>query len=837
MARPEILAPAGGREQFMAAIAAGADAVYLGLKEFNARARAANFSLEELASILPVARKANVKVLVTLNVLIKQSEIARLIDILSELEWLGVYAVIVQDLGAAALIRAHFPGLRLHASTQMAVHNEEGVHQASKLGFRRVVLARELTVREISRIRSAFTPDVMEIEVFCHGSLCYSYSGLCFFSGAEDARSGNRGECAYTCRKPYKIIGEPGFGFLFSMRDLDTSDMVEELAAAGVDALKIEGRKKDAQFVASSVGLYRTKLGRRGLSLEPQSERDFAHDLDYSYQRETTSFFLKGRYYENVIDLDNPTHKGSLAGIIRRVKGREISFRTSVHLESHDGIRIDRPEKRYHAEPQHGQTVDGSFDSAQKVYRNEVCEFSLRDMTIRGERTYQAKPQNEITVTIPPGLPLPEEGDLVFKVRSNELKRHVESLVKKAEALERQRPLKKTALIFDARAEEGFLTLTAQASHNQSIFARAGMRIPAERARTPALHADIHAHFTILGDAGFECEIQINADETWFVPRSLLKDLRRNLTAEMERGQAALVEETRKAAASSISPIVKRARSAARFQIKVDRLESLEFIRSFEKEFNLTEIVFEPKRMFTGRRSGRELIEEIQTRMPRTALRIALPVVLRTWDRPGLHDLLSCAAEAGLSFEAANVGALHMLRPFGRPVSGDFTLYALNAEAARDLHAQGIEKLAVSVEDDFANLRAHLPRWPIALVPQAIVYKDTPLFIAEACSLTALHNGCPTSRVCGYRTLEIENDEGERFYVAHEQCKSVVYGKRAYSITSRITELQNLGVSDFRLDFLTRPYSEEQIHTVIDAALRAAALPHTHEANFARALL
>ena len=207
------------------------------------------------------------------------------------------------------------------------MHNEAGVVRASKLGFKRVVLARETTTTEIKRIHKASEKYGIELEVFCHGSLCYSYSGLCFFSGANDARSGNRGECAYTCRKPYKILNEPGHGFLFSMKDLDSSETLDRLIKTGVHTLKIEGRKKDVQYVTSVVRLYRKKLDELfGQSTLRDSAPDTAredidgtkvrNDLNMSYQRSPTTFFLEGRYRENAIDLDNPTHKGVLLGKI-----------------------------------------------------------------------------------------------------------------------------------------------------------------------------------------------------------------------------------------------------------------------------------------------------------------------------------------------------------------------------------------------------------------------------------------------------------------------------------------------------------------------------------------
>lgn len=851
---PEILAPAGGREQFLAAIGAGADSVYLGLKEFNARARASNFNLEELSALMPLARKAAVRVLVTLNVLIKEQEVPRLVEVLAELQWLGIFAVIVQDPGTARLVRTHFPALRLHASTQMAVHNAEGVLMARELGFRRVVLARELTMREIARIREALPREEMEIEVFCHGSLCYSYSGLCFFSGAEDARSGNRGECAYTCRQPYKLINEPGFGFLFSMKDLDTSHMVGEFVSAGVDALKIEGRKKDAQFVASSVGLYRKQLSalapgaskREGLRLE----RDFHQDLDFSYQRDTTSFFLEGRYYENVIDLSNPTHKGGLAGIVRDVRGRQIQILTNLALDQYDGIRIDRPEQRYHATPQHGDNVNASFESARKFYRNEICEFSLRDLFTASGRIHSTPAGEEVWIQIPPGQQLPQKGDLAFKVRSNELKRHVDSVVHSAEVLERARPMRMAHLSFEIEQKEGRLTLRAAVDLAGQVFARAERTVAAERPRSEAesprfsrLREDVVALFRIVGDAGFELGVEVSGDANWFVPAAELKALRRDLASALTEGAAALTSSAQIEAISAQLPSrasVRPETTQAQFSVKIDRIEYLRPIREFAAEnpsFPLGDIVFEPKRMFLGRMTAAAALAAIRQDLPAANLCLAVPVVLRTWDRPGLADLLNTFADAGCSFEAANLGALPLLRPYGRPMYADFTFYALNSIAARELADLGLTRLTLSVEDDLSNVSRHLARWPASVQAQAIVFKDTPLFIAEACSLTALHNGCPTSRVCGYRTLEIENQEGERFYVAHEQCKSIVYGKRQYSVTHRIGELLGLGVTHFRIDFLTREYAPEAIKRILEQAFAHKRIPETHEANYARSLL
>ena len=235
---PELLAPAGAFETARAAFHAGADAVYAGLDAFSARAEAVNFSPDDMRALLALARRDGKRVYITFNTLIDDAQLpaaAAALDLLDELRPDGL---IVQDLGIARLVRRHFPRLALHASTQLVAHNLEGVLALKELGFTRVVLARELPLEDI---RTICRRSGVEIEVFVHGALCYSISGLCLFSALEKGRSGNRGRCAYCCRLGYR---EPdGTRTLpFSMKDLRLDDRLAELKEAGVASLKIEGR-------------------------------------------------------------------------------------------------------------------------------------------------------------------------------------------------------------------------------------------------------------------------------------------------------------------------------------------------------------------------------------------------------------------------------------------------------------------------------------------------------------------------------------------------------------------------------------------------------------------
>jgi putative protease len=865
---PEILAPAGGRQQFFAALNSGADAVFLGLESFNARARATNFTAEDLKELVPVAHAFGMKVLVTVNILIKQLELPELFRTLDTIEASGADAIIVQDLAVARLAKKYFPAIRLHASTQMAVHNVTGVLEAAKFGFKRVVLARELTHQEVRKIRAAVPRDVAELEAFCHGSLCYSYSGLCFFSGAEDARSGNRGECAYTCRQPYKIINEPGHGFLFSMKDLDTSKSLDLLIKAGIDTLKIEGRKKDAQYVATSVKLYRQNLNRLFgkdtlRKSAPASAFEFIHDnrpvetdLEFAFKRQPTSFFLKSRYQENVIDLDNPTHKGLEVGSIISVSNGQITFRTQHPIELYDGLRIVDTGKVFHSKPQDGTNVRTELTQSIDRYENKHSEFSVRSIYVRSRSKVNAKSGDVVTIGLPETIKIPSPGSQIFKVRSADLKARIEKIAQLPADIRLTThdhiELKLNVVSIDNNG----LEISVICKSGSFEFNRGPYPIQAERPRSESRFAqELEAILSVFGDAELISDkVTINGDSHWFVPKSVLKKFKSALGQELKDTLLQLRADRFETCDTAFSNATEEENETNTnrdgvefFSIKTDRLETA--LSALSEDLNparLKELIFEPKRAFMGDLSANTLIDDLisKSREKGVTLRLAVPTVVRAWDEPLLSKWFRYAFDHGVRhFEVGNVGGPELVFKWtgSREVdlSADFTLYALNSEAHAAIRDLGIKSATLSVEDDLDNISAQAQMLTSNAVDETsvILYKDTPLFIAEACSLTALHNGCPSAAVCGYRTLEIENKEGERFFVAHESCKSVVYGKKAFGVTHLKQNLKNLGFKNFRLDFLTRHYTQAELSAIIEAALNGCSLEQTHSANFTRTLL
>src|SRR6516162_4743250 len=319
----ELLAPAGGPEAAHAAFHFGADAVYLGLKKFSARAEAENFTIAELDEVTAYAHSLQPRrrVFVTINTLIRQDELPELVEALAHLADIGVDAVILQDLGVYHLARRFFPELELHSSTQLSVHNRAGAEVLGQMGFARVVLARELTFEEVRDITATAG---IETEVFIHGALCYSYSGLCLFSSQSLGRSGNRGKCAYSCRDSYDVADapmtlrdgtpvkrDPSQGFPFSMKDLALPDHLPALRAAGVSCFKIEGRKKSPLYVSTTTDYYRKMLDG---NLSPDERPAHEADMQTVFSRPWTRLFVQSHKDKEVADRDTVGHRGTPIG-------------------------------------------------------------------------------------------------------------------------------------------------------------------------------------------------------------------------------------------------------------------------------------------------------------------------------------------------------------------------------------------------------------------------------------------------------------------------------------------------------------------------------------------
>lgn len=341
MKKPELLSPVGNMECLMAAIAAGCDAVYLGGYTFGARNYAGNFSNEELVEAINLCHLYGVKVYVTVNTLIYENEVDMFLNYIDFLYKNNVDALIMQDLGMIDLVRKVYPDLDIHASTQMNIHNIEGVQLAKNLGLKRVVIARETSLDEIKKIKKEVN---MEIETFVHGALCVSYSGQCLISSLIGGRSGNRGTCAQICRKKFTILDENKNelkkAYLLSMKDLMTIQYIDQLINVGIDSFKIEGRMKRPAYVYLMTKLYRKAIDSYFTLGHVDISKKDIYEIMTLFNREFTKGYILNENSLNIGNDFRPNHMGTIVGNIISIKGNRIKVKLKDHLTNGDGIRI-----------------------------------------------------------------------------------------------------------------------------------------------------------------------------------------------------------------------------------------------------------------------------------------------------------------------------------------------------------------------------------------------------------------------------------------------------------------------------------------------------------------
>lgn len=327
----EILSPAGNFESFKAAIFNGADAVYLGLENFNARIKAGNFTLENLKSTVDFAHLYGVKVYLTANTLIKDEEMSQALEMIKHANKAGIDAIIIQDLGLVSEIMSTMPHITLHASTQLGIHNLKGAKFIEKLGIKRVVLSRETLLADIKKIKENTN---LELEFFVQGALCVSFSGNCYFSSLVSGFSGNRGKCLQLCRKKYCLTNKEKSddGYWLSAKDISMAKRLEELIEAGITSFKIEGRIRRPEYVAESTRIYKELLSRK------YCDKDI-DDLKTVYNRgDYCSSHLDGT--ENIIYKDLQGHKGLKIGTVSRIIDKYAFINSKIKLNIGDGIKF-----------------------------------------------------------------------------------------------------------------------------------------------------------------------------------------------------------------------------------------------------------------------------------------------------------------------------------------------------------------------------------------------------------------------------------------------------------------------------------------------------------------
>jgi putative protease len=787
---PELLAPAGSLEAVRAAVANGADAVYMGASRFNARDEGAQLTLEEVGEACRIAHERGRRIYLTLNVLIKPHELVDALLFLGDAVDVGIDAVIVQDIGLIRLIQRVYPELEIHGSTQMTVHDASGAAVIRDLGVDRVVLARENTLEDIRSIHDAVP--TLGLETFVHGALCISYSGQCYMSGMISERSANRGSCAQSCRKDYVLTdvatsSELDRGFLISAKDLGAYDHLAAIAEAGVGCLKVEGRKKKPEYVATVTKSYREFLDRveQGDSTPPTVEE--VQPLVQIFSRGFTGGMYGGRAGRGYVTRNQPDNRGTVLGTVVGYERNELLVDVSTPIEVGDGLGFEAPDSV-------GGPTTGFSVEAIRTLSARGADGRIRQAIVTRMR-------------IDPAW---------LVVRTSEAK-----LLERARASYASLPssirARKSRLDVRVFGAPGTPLKAAFSANGETVTVRSEMTLSVATKR--ALDAaSLREQLGRLGDTPF---VLGTLDVTalaggLFLPQSEQNHLRQNAVEQLmlrrDWARDAKISERReqiefavgavaveRPGARSAVPVDAAARVRAPFHLaaQVFTVEDAETAA----DAGATEICFDPfiRHPAPPLSHLRALHERLTDKS--VSLRLRTPTIVRPEERRSIQKWL----DLELPVLSGHLGLVAELARAGRDVIGDYALNVFNAHTAAELFALGARRIVASVElttDELAQLTAP---WDGAGF-DVFLYGRPEGMTIEHCVLSAAFDREPTTCrdlcVQKHPNVQLTDPAGYTFPVATDSaCRNRLLHSRPVDGAEFLPKLWRAGIRGFQMVF------------------------------------
>ena len=508
---PELLAPVGSMDHLKVAINAGASSVYLSGKNYGARKFADNFTLNEIDEAVNIAHMHNVKVYVTVNTLIRESELENVMNYLSKLYSIGVDAVLVQDLGLVELINRHLPDLKIHASTQMTCENQQKLNYLENKGIKRVVLPREMRKEEIKNIKTN-----MELEIFAHGALCYSYSGQCLMSSFKGGRSGNRGTCAQPCRQKYKIEGIKKEDYYLSPCDLSLYNQLKEISQLNISCIKIEGRMRSKEYLAIVISNYRKALNKLKSGKTNPTE-----EISLVFNRGFTQGQFNNTYTRSI----RAGHIGLKIGKVISAEKTQIAIRLNDSVktmpEKGDGLLILKNDNDYGFEISQNPLIT-TINHFNKGKNKEVKDLTRKNKVLIVKTVWQNK-KADFNLN---------EAD-VYLTKKNSLSKTVKEIENKAASYVKS----KLILTFSLKNKFPNLKARLTLANHKTIECEVKSNTPFEKPLKKCVDIDtVKKQLTKVDNYPFQItQININYDGTLFIPISKLNELRRNLFEKLEK--------------------------------------------------------------------------------------------------------------------------------------------------------------------------------------------------------------------------------------------------------------------------------------------------------------
>ena len=773
---PELLAPAGDWDCIRAAVENGADAVYFGLEDgFNARARATNFDLNNIADIMLFLHRRGVKGYVTLNTLAFSDELPQLQTIIRRLALAPVDAVLVQDLGVARMIREITHDLAIHASTQMTLTSAECIAVAEQLGIQRVVLPRELSIDEIRQIHSQTK---IELEAFVHGALCVAYSGQCLTSESLGGRSANRGQCAQACRLPYELLcdGElRDFGdqkYLLSPQDLAAFALTPQLIAAGVRCFKIEGRLKTPEYVANITRHYREAIDSAVAGHPVQFTRRQIQQMEQSFSRGFSPGWLQGCDHKMLVPATSSAKRGVLLGRIEAVHFDRVTVQLEYAVQAGDGVVFDGD--RANDDEQGGrvfQVFQGRTPISESV-DSGVVDLTFDRSNINLSRLYV--------------------GQQVWKTDDPRLTQQLRRTYETAD------PQRRVPLMLTVHAEPGRPLLVEGIAKNGCVC-RVESEQSLEAAQKHPITVDVlREQLSRLGGTAFELlDLTATIVGTPMVPLSVLGKLRKQMVEELDRSlpmpEVVLCRDNALDRLRHQLPV--RATQATTPLLTV-LCRTLDQVRACV-ELNVDRLIAD----FQDIREYRDAVE-IARGSDQTML-LATPRIQKP-DEMGLFRAMLKHQPDGVLVR--NLSGLAFFRDQGVPVVGDYSLNVTNELTAAFLMEQKLQWLTPSYDlnrDQLMELVQSVPpQWL-----EVVVHQHMPMFHMEHCVFCAMlspgTNKTNCGRPCDVHQVELRDRTGvDHPLVADVGCRNTLFNAVAQSSAEVVDDLLTAGVRRFRIELL-----------------------------------
>lgn len=773
----ELLAPVGSNEALIAAIEGGANAIYLGGKAFGARHYAPNFTDEELAAAVRFAHLRGVSVFVTVNTLVDDSEIPALADYLRHLYSIGVDAIIVQDLGVAAIARQVTPDLEIHASTQMTVHNLEGVKFLAAQGFARVVLAREVSLDDIAFICKN---SPVEIEIFIHGALCISYSGQCLMSSMIGGRSGNRGKCAQPCRLPYALVDRDGRDvlaesdagqYLLSPKDLNTIELIPELIERGVASFKIEGRMKRPEYVAVVVDTYRRAIDAyQSNKADYVVTEDMHKDLGQVFNRDFTTAYLEGKKGRFMMSDRRPNNRGIRIG---RVLKYDYEAKTAT-------IRLDEP-----------LTIGDMVEFWVKV--GGRVSTSVTVVTVKGKEVSEANAGME--VTIPVSSPV-RVNDRVFKTFDAKLMNKARVLFTSGAAV-RRIPVDVEATVTLGQP------LTLKMTDAEGYIGIGQTEFLAQQAlKRPLTDETIAKQVDRLGTTIFVLRsLTCHINGELMVPISEINEARRKAVEMLEEARLSRYSRPMlKQSSVALPPVRSIAQQKPELMVNVDTVEKVQAALNSGADW----ILFGGE-TFHHRPLTADDYQKVVGLCHSAGKKVCLatPRLVKEWQMHAVQRDLALFAEIKPdAIMIANLGIINLVRSMALPVYGDYTLNAFNSITIEFLRNQGLSGITLSPELNFGQIENLSARSRVDL--ECIVHGHLTLMVSEYCAVGSFLGQLQTgqcNQACLHGRYLLKDRMNETFPVVTDQyCRMHILNAKELSLLPHTPKFGSYGIRRIRIE-------------------------------------